>query len=52
MKRRGKRGESGTCGVGAGEVWTGGVEEDVVVGRRRVHAGDKTKLGRPGGTVP
>ncbi len=42
----------GTCGVGSGDVCARGVEEAGVVGRRSVHAGDKTKLGRRGDEVP
>ena len=42
----------GTCGVGYGDAGSRGVEEAGVVGRRSVHAGDKTKLGRPGDEVP
>ena len=42
----------GTCGVGDGGVGARGVEEAGVVGRRSVHAGDETKLGRPGDKVP
>ncbi len=51
MKRRGKNGDD-TCGIGAGGVCARGVDEAGVVGHRSVHAGDKTKLGRPGNEVP
>jgi hypothetical protein len=51
LKRRGESGD-GTCGIGAGDVCARGVEEAGIVGRRSVHAGDKTKLGRPGDEIP
>ncbi len=51
MKRRRESGHS-TVYVGLSGVCARGVEEAGVVGRRSVHAGGKTKLGRPGDEVP